>query len=345
MGKSKEAKSVNKNLSDEYSYQQGRRDQVDPYWNPRITDSQDRSAESRSSLESSLGGFSDYANSLSGSADDVDTSAMSGDANTYRNYAQGNTETGKFFRNLMNTGGYSEGELGDIRQAGTRIIPSFFSNLRNQMRTAQNATGGYSPGYSSSAAAMSRDAAHMSQDAALDTELGISDRVRQGKLTGAGTLNEMFMGGMGGASDLEKAIAQVNLQNESLDLQAQGLKGNMLGNVAQGYGSLYGQDMQNQMNNEAMKMKAQGMSDESIERNLIMRGERSPNKGFNWSKAAKIAAAAAATYFTGGAAAPLLIGAIGSDGGGGGGGGSMGPRLWGNSTPTPNWAPAGLGEG
>jgi len=339
MGKSKEAKQVNKNLDSEYSYQQGKRDSVDSYWNPQIADSQTRSAESRSSLEGSLGGLSDYANSLPGSAGNVDTSAMAGDASTYRNYAQGNTETGQFFRNLMNTGGYSEGELGDIRQAGTRIIPSFFANLRNEMRTAQNATGGYSPGYGSSAAAMSRDAAHQSQDAALNTELGISDRVRTGKLTGANTLNDMFMGGMGGASDLEKAIAQTELSNEGLNLQAQGLKVNALGDVTQGYGNLNAQDVQSQFNSEAMKMKAQGMSDEAIERNLIMRGERNPNKGFNWGKAAKIAAAAAATYFTGGAAAPLLVGAIG-----GGGGGSMGPRLWGNSSPAPSWMPAELGE-
>ena len=315
MGKSKETKQVNTDLSNEYNYQQNQRDQIDPYWNPRIADSQQRSADSRGALESSLSGFSDYANSLPGSAGNVSTSAMSGDANTYRNFAQGNTETGQFFRNLMNTGGYSEGELGDIRSAGNRIIPSFFANLRNQMRTAQNATGGYSPGYSASAASMARDAAHQSQDAALDTELGISDRVRTGKLTGANTLNDMFLGGMGGASDLEKAIAQVGLQNESLDLQAQGMKGGMLGDVAQGYGSLYGQDQSDMYQNEAMKLQAQGMSGNSIMRVLQERAARNPNKGpVDWGKIAKVVGAAAATYFTGGAAAPLLGAALASGG-------------------------------
>jgi hypothetical protein len=314
MGKSKDAKKINTDLSSEYTYQQGKREGIDSYWNPQISDSKQRSSDSRGALEGSLGGLSDYANSLSGSVDPINTSALSGDANTYRNYAQGNTETGQFFRNLMNTGGYSEDELGDIRSAGNRIIPSFFANLRNEMRTSQNATGGYSPGYSASAASMARDAAHQSQEAALDTELGISDRVRQGKLTGAGTLNDMFMGGMGGASALERAIVEANLQNEGLNLQAQGMKGNLLGNVAQGYGSLYNQDQEDYFQGQAMKMRAQGMSDEAISQNLGIRTQYNPNKGrFNFGAALKGAgsgAASGAMFGPWGAVAGGVIGGV-----------------------------------
>lgn len=223
MGKSKEVKDINKDMSGETDYLQNRRGGYDTTIrdaNTRGTDAFNRASGAYDTALGSIGDINSAAGSLMGGVSPANTSALKGDASTYRNFAQGNTETGKFFRNLMNTGGYSEGELGDIRQAGTRIIPSFFANLRNQMRTAQNATGGYSPGYGASAAAMARDAARQSQDAALDTELGISDRVRTGKLTGANSLNEMFMGGMGGASDLEKAVVQADLASKGLDLQS-----------------------------------------------------------------------------------------------------------------------------
>ena len=314
MGKSKETKSVNKDLSNEYKYQSGQRQQNDSYWNPRIEAGAGNSAGSRAGLESSIGGLSDYANSMPGSAGNVDTGQMSGDAAAYRNFAQGNTESGQFFRNLMNTGGFTEGELGDIRTVGNRQIPSFFANLRNKMRTAQNTTGGYSPGYSSSAAAMARDAAHMGQDAALDTELGISDRVHQGKLTGAGGLERAFLGGMGGASNLDEAIARTQLGNEGLNLQAQGMKAGALGDVSRAYGSLYGQDQGDLQNSEAMRMRAQGMSDEAISQNLGIRTQYNPNKGrFNFGGAlsgAGSGAASGAMFGPWGAVAGGLIGGV-----------------------------------
>ena len=286
MGKSKESKQVNKDASNEYDYLGNRRSGYDSTINDaqtRGTDAYNRSAGAYDSALGGLDSINSAADSLMGGVSPADTSALKGDASTYRNYAQGNTETGQFFRNLMNTGGYSEGELGDIRQAGTRIIPSFFSNLRNQMRTAQNATGGYSPGYGASAAAMARDAAHQSQDAALDTELGISDRVRTGKLTGANSLNEMFMGGMGGASDLEKAVVQADLASKGLDLQSKtagaGLYGNA-GQLALGVGSGYS-DLRRSVPGEALAYEdlVRGYGSD-ISGNVGQRMQYNPNQSF-----------------------------------------------------------------
>jgi hypothetical protein len=328
MGKSKEAKQVNKNLSHEYDYQNTQRDQASSFYDPRIASTDQQAADSRSQYTGALDNLTNVGNQFLGNTISADTGALKGDSAAYKNFAQGNGETGQFFRNLMNTGGYSEGELGDIRSAGNRVIPSFFSNLKDRMRTAQNATGGYSPGYSAGNAAMARDMAHQSQDAALNTELGISDRVRTGKLTGAENLNQMFLGGMGGATDADKAIMSGELQASGQTLQSQGMGANLLSNVAQGYGNLNERDVQSNFNNQAMKMKQQGMSSDAIYRILMEQAARSPNKGFNWAKAAAIAAAGVATIMTGGAAAPLLVGAIGSNIGGG----TTGPKLWGNNS-------------
>lgn len=234
MGKSKESKAVNRDLTNESNYLKTRRES----YNPEIQAATDRGLTSYNQASDAynnvLGGLPDLksaAASFSGGVGPIDTSALSGDANAYRQFAQGDSESGRFYSNLMKTGGFTPDELTDIRTVGNRTLPSFFANLRNTMRTAQNATGGYSPGYSASAAAMARDAAHQTQDAALDTETGIADRVHAGKLQGAGGLERAFLGGMGGASALEQAIVQANLAKSGLDLQSKSIGAGLLGDA------------------------------------------------------------------------------------------------------------------
>lgn len=212
----------------------------------------------------------------------ADTGAMSGDAAAYRKFAQGDSDSGRFYKTLMDTGGFTPDELTDIRTVGNRTVPSFFANLRNTLRTSQNATGGYNPGYSGQNAAMARDAAHQTQDAVLDTETGIADRVHQGKLQGAGGLERAFLGGMGGASNLDQAIAQAQAQAAGINLQGLGIQAGLMGNVAQGYGNLYGQDQSDLFNSEAAKQRALGMSNDQINQNLNQRAAYNPNQsGFD----------------------------------------------------------------
>jgi hypothetical protein len=280
MGKPKEVKDLNKANANQRDILFNKQQQDTNRYLGDITGAEGRAASERDAITSGIGNLTNIGNSFLGTNIRANTGALSGDAADYRNFAHGQGETGDFFRNLMNTGGYTQGELGDIRSAGNRQIPSFFANLRDRMQTAQNATGGYSPGYSSGMAALARDMAHKGQEAALDTELGISDRVRQGKLTGAEALNQMFLGGMGGATEADKAIMAGQLQAAGLSLQGQGIGASLLGRANDNLMGLYTSRPGEASMYEGLYQGAAGQNASDINANIGQGMQYNPNQSW-----------------------------------------------------------------
>lgn len=318
MGKSKDVKNVNKRLDTQYDYDTAQRTKNNATYNTQIQDFKDKSVGSRGDYSTALGGLGDVAGSFMGGVGPIDTSALQGNAAAYKNFAQGNTPSGKFYSNLMNTGGYSEQDKADMSAEGNAATPAFFDNLRNMYSSQQAATGGYSPGYGASLARLSREGAREAQDAARRTSLGINESVRGGKERGAAGISGQFLGGMAGATQNDQATTQANLSRMGMDLQSKGIGAGLYGQQAQGYGNLYSSDNDNMMQSQAMQLKSQGMSGDAIMRTLQTQAERNPNKGpVNWGKVAAIAGAAIATAATGGAASPLLAGALMYKGGNG----------------------------
>lgn len=89
-----------------------------------------------------------------------------------------------YFEELERTGGYSPEDIANIRNRAARGAASTFGSLSDQL-SRQRQVGNFGPGYSEAAAKLARQSAQATGENARDTELGISNAVREGKLTGA----------------------------------------------------------------------------------------------------------------------------------------------------------------
>lgn len=125
---------------------------------------------------------------------------------------------GGVFDEFARTGGYSDQDISNIRTRSNSMIPSYYDVARNEAGRMASVQGGYGPGQSALFARMGRDAARQGQAAALDTELGIKDKVNAGRLQGAQ-----------GMSDAEAALQSARMQALT---GASGIETNMLNSIA-----------------------------------------------------------------------------------------------------------------
>jgi hypothetical protein len=90
---------------------------------------------------------------------------------------------GAGYSQLTKTGGYSPTDVNNIRSRSNSAIPAVYGRLQEGLRR-QNVMGGGSAGFGATTAKLGRQAAEAAATTARDTELGISDRIREGRLTG-----------------------------------------------------------------------------------------------------------------------------------------------------------------
>lgn len=117
------------------------------------------------------------------------------------------------YEELAKTGGYSDADRANIRSRGAETGSAIFGNLRNEMARRGAVTGGYNPGGSASMARLAREQGIAAGKGARDTELGISESARQGKLAGLGGMKEIGSLGYGGVSDIANTRQSVLAQN------------------------------------------------------------------------------------------------------------------------------------
>lgn len=126
---------------------------------------------------------------------------------------------GGVFDEFARTGGYSDADISNIRSRATSVIPSYYDIARRDADRQGAVQGGYGPGRAALFSRLARDQARAAQGAALDAELGISDRVREGRQWGAG-----------GMSDAEQALQSMRMQALT---GASGIESNMTNAIAQ----------------------------------------------------------------------------------------------------------------
>jgi len=97
---------------------------------------------------------------------------------------------GGVFDEFAKTGGLSEGDVSNLRSRGTSTIPSYYDAVRNQFNNQNRIAGGTNPSYGSSLSRISRDQSRGASDAALNTELGITDVRNKGRQWGAGQMSD-----------------------------------------------------------------------------------------------------------------------------------------------------------
>lgn len=163
----------------------------------------------------------------SGGFDDAARGRILGDANSMRTTANDGDVANRFrgggvFDEFARTGGYSDQDISNIRSRATSVIPAYYDVARNEAGRMANVQGGYGPGRAALFARMGRDQARGAQSAALDAELGIKDKVNEGRRWGAGqmtgaeaSLQDMRMRALTGASGVESNMWNAIAQNRT----------------------------------------------------------------------------------------------------------------------------------
>ncbi len=211
---------------------------------------------------------------------------------------------GGVFDEYAKTGGYSEGDKENIRSRATRSVPGFYDSIRQKMKQ-QAAISGEGPAYSSSMSRLSRDASRGASEATQDAELGIMDRVNEGRQWGAGSMSsseqglaELIsrnkLGGLSGGLQAAQAGGDFDIRNRGLDLQNRGLNLQALG----GMGSLFGQGQGDENELLRLIMGGYGQRGQLAGGNLGQRASYDPNVSFmdRLAQFLKIGQSAGASY-------------------------------------------------
>lgn len=121
---------------------------------------------------------------------------------------------GGVFDEFAKTGGYSDGDISNIRSRANSVIPAYYDVAKTEAGRQASVQGGYGPGQSALMARMSRDQSRGAASTALDAELGIKDKVNSGRQWGGqgmaqsegalqGLMSNNRMGALTGASQTE----------------------------------------------------------------------------------------------------------------------------------------------
>lgn len=144
-------------------------------------------------------------------------------------------------RNFMNTGGYSDQDVQELRARGMSPIRAAYGNTMRELDRARALGGnGGAPNYIAAASRAQRELPGQLADATTTVNAQLADAIRQGKMFGTNA--------MGSWSSAEAGRQlQADLANQGADLQAQGMGEQSLQNLRQselasigGQASLYG---------------------------------------------------------------------------------------------------------
>lgn len=198
---------------------------------------------------------------------------------------------GGVYDEFAKTGGYSEGDIANIRSRSNSAIPSFYASLKDELQRQNTVQGGYSPGYTYGLAKSGRDAYRAGAGQALDTEIGIKDKVNTGRQWGAS-----------GMTSSENALQTLRTGNmfrglEGAGNMTMGLQGSINSGKLAGLSGLEGlrTNPGSEMAYMANLLKTMGMSDSEAQNLLQMRGVTRSI----WNKLLKSGIVAASTYFGG----------------------------------------------
>jgi len=133
---------------------------------------------------------------------------------------------GGIFEDYQKTGGYTDAQLGDIRARANSTLPAFYDQVRQGQNRMASIQGGNPAASAAMAARLAREQAKGMREQTLDTELGLSDRIREGKQWGAeggaqaeGALQSLRTGnmisGQRGAADTRGGMLNSIAQNRT----------------------------------------------------------------------------------------------------------------------------------
>ena len=125
-----------------------------------------------------------------------------------------------FYRNWMESGGYSPEDIRDQRARAAGTIPSFYSGIQNQMdqtlkQQGLNAGGLYNAQFAKSA----RDAAKEAESGRLNSEVELQNAIRSGREKGAQGLSQLDESQIGREMSAAAANAGRGAANEQREYE------------------------------------------------------------------------------------------------------------------------------
>ena len=123
------------------------------------------------------------------------------------------------FDEFARTGGYSDTDQANIRARALSPIGSYATGTQDELNRRRSVQGGFAPGFDAASQSLQRDSSRNIADTSLNAELGIKERVNQGRMGGAQALSQAegalqglrtgnMFAGMTGAGNME-----MNMQN------------------------------------------------------------------------------------------------------------------------------------
>lgn len=114
-------------------------------------------------------------------------------------------------KNLTATGGYSSGDIADLRARAVSPVRSVYSSAQRNIDRAKTLSGGYSPNYTAATAKLARDQASTASDSLTNANAGIAQNVASNKLGIAG----VYSGAAAGVNAARTAVEQNNANTET----------------------------------------------------------------------------------------------------------------------------------
>lgn len=127
------------------------------------------------------------------------------------------------FQSVANTGGYSPGDIGNIRARSVSPIRAIYANAQRGLARQKNLQGGYSPNYGAASTKLARELSDTLGTANTNVEATIAEMVNKNKmaaLPGIANLATTEAGMKASFDANEQArIDRINEQNATLPLQ------------------------------------------------------------------------------------------------------------------------------
>jgi hypothetical protein len=235
-------------------------------------------------LRNTRGNYGDVNSSINGLQDFASRGGMSAEDTARINRP--------IFEEFEKTGGYSDADKANIRSRSNSSIASTYGSLRDDLARRSAASGNFGPGLSGANVKLARQSAQDIGTNARDTEIGLNDTIRQGRMDAARTIagnqialqpikNNATLSGYGTAGSL--GLSREQQINQAIEAAA-GIDTNTQNSIntsrMAGAGGLQ-QEALSRASIGASSSAAQAALDAANERFLI--GERDQNKQFGMS--------------------------------------------------------------
>jgi hypothetical protein len=122
---------------------------------------------------------------------------------------------------MSKTGGYSEEDIGNLRERGVAPTRAIYANAMRNMQRQRSLSGGYSPNFGALQAKMAREQAGIIGQQNVNVNADIAEKVAQGKQFALGQMSPIAMQGDRYSNDISTANAQGRQRVDELNARGQ----------------------------------------------------------------------------------------------------------------------------